>query len=80
MTDEEYKDLVIGRLTEIRDLLVVLAIVEPPPVEGPVICHHPEEQRIDLSTMGRTGFACKACKHQELFDRRTREPLGPFVF
>lgn len=72
-TDAEFRDIVVERLTEIRNLLA-LAVSEPEPQEpGP--CEHPEDQRTDRSTMTKAGFYCRACQTMCVVDRRTGEPI-----
>lgn len=35
------------------------------PESPPAACDHPEDQRIDLSTMGHPRWQCKLCGHLE---------------
>lgn len=67
--------MLMERLTEIRNLLFV-AVEGPPPstATDPPVCEHPDDQRIDLSTFRRVGFACRACHYQEVFDRPSKLP------
>lgn len=73
MTDAQF-ELLMARLTEMRNLLAY-AIEGPAPSTDPPVCEHPEDQRIDLSTLRRAGFQCRACGYQQVVDRRTGEPL-----
>lgn len=73
MTDAQF-DRLMERLAEIRNLLAY-AIEGPAPSTDPPVCEHPQDQRIDLSTLRRVGFRCGLCGFQDVVDRRTREPV-----
>lgn len=74
MTPEQF-DAMMERLTEIRNLLAY-AIEGPAPSTDPPVCEHPEDQRLDLSTLRRKGFHCRACGFQEVVSRETGEPVN----
>jgi hypothetical protein len=67
MTDEE-RALVIGLLMDIRDGVWALAA---PPVEHDE-CLHPDDQRVDLSTLSdRDHWICRACRFEHATPERT---------
>ena len=43
----------------------IRAVISSPEESPPAACDHPEDQRIDLSTMGVTRWQCKVCGHVE---------------
>ncbi len=59
----EWADLVVTRLTEIRDVLVnglQAAAADP---DAP--CEHPEDARISFATPGDPDhWVCKQCRHE----------------
>ena len=56
---------IIRLLTEIRDLLAQMAeLPEAPATDPDVSCEHPEDARLDLSTLGETHWLCQACGYE----------------
>lgn len=64
MTDAQFA-IIATLLTEIRD-----ALLAPMPNDDEP-CGHPDDARIDRSTFTRVRWTCRACGHDEDYNRAT---------
>ena len=49
------------QIAAVLAVLIDLALVSATAVDGP--CPHPEDERVNMSTMGRMCWRCKRCGH-----------------
>jgi transposase-like protein len=59
-------------LLQIRDVLAYVAM--PPAPTASTACTHPDDQRVNLSSMGETRWKCKTCKYEHSEPRLAAAP------